>query len=254
MNSIFQSPQAEAFDLTPVSHPFTELVYCREGRGEITIEGKVYKIGPGDIACIPAGAVHSDRAIEPRVNVIVTYTPDAFHDHTLTEVTLVHDRGGAFLTLLDLALDAQQRDSAHMRAYLYSLRQAMFNYVRYWGAFTRGAFSDAVGGVNKAILWNFDDPDFNLAAEIEKTGYCISHFRRIFKAAYGRPPQQQLLHVRIEYAKLQMRLYRGAYPVKRLCQEAGFRDPCYFSRMFRQLEGCSPSEYLARCAREQEGI
>jgi len=130
MNSVFLSQRAEFFEVSATSHPFTELVYCREGRGEITIEGKVYKVGPGDIACIPAGAVHSDRALEPRINGIVTYTPDAFHDHSLEEPKLIHDRDGAFATLLDLALDAQQRDSAHMRAYLYSLRQTMFNFVR----------------------------------------------------------------------------------------------------------------------------
>ena len=254
MNAILISQQAELFDMPPVSHPFTELIYCKQGRGEIEVEGKVFKLGPGDIVCIPAGTVHADRALEPRINVIVTYTTDTFHSHSLNEPTLVHDRGGAFATLLDLALEVQQRDSAHLRAYLYSLRQAMFNYVCYWGAFTPGTFSDVVDGVNKAILWNFNDPDFDLNAEIEKTGYCISHFRRIFKAAYGRPPQQQLLHVRIEYAKLQMHLYRGTYSVKRLCQEAGFRDPCYFSRMFRQQAGCSPSDYLAHCIRDEKGI
>ena len=251
MNYIFLSEHEVSFLVEPVSHPFTELIYCRSGRGELTIEGRSFRIGPGDIVCIPAGMVHSGRTLEPLVNAIVTYSDDAFHSYELTESKLVHDRNGAFATLLELALGAQQREGIHLQACLYALRQAMFDLVRYWGNFTGGAFSDAVGRVQQAILRNFHDPDFDLIAQIEKTGYCVSHFRRLFKAAYGRPPQQQLNHVRIEYAKLQLRLYHGAYSVKRLCQEAGFRDACYFSRIFRQMEGCSPSEYMARCAQSE---
>ncbi len=251
MNNVYLAEKPEEFDIPAKTHPFTELIYIREGVGEMVIEGQTYRVGPGDIVCIPAGAEHTDRTLSPRINGIVTYSVDDFHDHSLPGVYVLHDRNDTFWTLLEMAVEAQLREGMHMRAYLYSLRQSMMNLVHYWANLPWKVLNnDAVSQVYRAIQNDFSDPDFDLAAEIEKTGYCISHFRRIFKAAYGRPPQQQLNRTRIEYAKLQMRLYHSAYPVKRLSRDAGFKDPYYFSRMFRQLEGCSPSEYLERIEKE----
>ncbi|MOA52673.1 Arabinose operon regulatory protein [compost metagenome] len=36
-------------------------------------------------------------------------------------------------------------------------------------------------------------------------------------------------------------------PITNIGYEAGFKDPSYFARVFKQLLGCTPSEYRSEC-------
>lgn len=236
------------FDLPEHSHSWNEVILCKQGRGRLVAQGEEHPIKPGDIVCIPAGVPHRDAADEPRVNGILTFP--ALSAPELDAVRIFPDRNGAFETLFDLAADAQLQDDHRLQSYVLSLGDAMLSLLQYWGGFDPSSSDDAVLSIARLIRQNFSDPDFDLAGEIQKTGYCLSHFRRIFKAAIGRPPQAQLNHVRIEFAKTQLRVHSGLQSIKQISKASGFRDPYYFSRMFRQAEGISPSEYLELCRRE----
>ena len=227
------------FSIPAHTHSWNEIILCKEGSGTIHIAEGAYSVGAGDIVCIPAGTTHEDVASESRVNGVITCTGTLFDSFRI-----IRDRNRAFECLFDLAADAQLDDNPYQRAYLYSLGDAMFHLLQYWGGVGSTPTNEAVDAIDRKIRQEFANPAFDLAAEIEKTGYCPSHFRRIFKAAIGRPPQAQLNHVRIEYAKMQMRMHHRLYSVKEISQSAGFKDPYYFSRMFKLAEGISPSEYL----------
>ena len=67
------------------------------------------------------------------------------------------------------------------------------------------------------------------------------HFARAFTAAYGETPRAYLTRRRIERAK---ELLRAAnLTVTEICMLVGFESLGSFSSRFRQLTGCSPSEY-----------
>ncbi len=224
------------------THAHNEVIICKQGSGILIADGQEYRFSAGDVVCIPAGVMHEDLAPEPRQNGLVVFanTGEALMD----EVRIFHDSTHAFEQLVDMAADALLQDSAPQRAFAYALGNAMLRLLQCWGAAGQSTPNEAVERIDRSIRRHFSDPDFDLAAEIEKTGYSEGYFRRLFRAALGRPPQQQLNHVRIEFAKTQLRIYRDMSSIKRISQESGFRDPYYFSRIFKQYEGVSPTQFV----------
>lgn len=224
------------------THEYDEVILCRSGWGILIVEGQEHRIEEGELACIPAGTLHADRAPVPRQNGHV-YLHGA-GEAGISRFCIYRDRDGTFGRLLDLAAEALMQNEPGQRLFAYALGDAMVQLLQCWGAASHAMPNDAVGGIDRLIRRNFADAGFDLAGEIEKTGYSPGYFRRIFRETVGRPPQAQLNHVRIEYAKSQMRIYRSASSIKLISQSAGFRDPYYFSRMFKLSEGISPTEYL----------
>lgn len=66
-------------------------------------------------------------------------------------------------------------------------------------------------------------------------------FSRLFKEINGVGFMEYILGKRMDYAK--HLLENSQMPVTSIGYEAGFKDPSYFARAFKQLAGCSPSEY-----------
>lgn len=74
---------------------------------------------------------------------------------------------------------------------------------------------------------------------------CMSqaHFIRSFKAAFGETPYRYLQRRRIERAMAQLRTTDRS--VSEVCIDVGWTSFATFSRTFREIVGCSPSEYRA---------
>ena len=68
-----------------------------------------------------------------------------------------------------------------------------------------------------------------------------SHFRRLYRAAYGVPPLRSISLLRLERAK-ELICYSDL-TFTEIARRTGFSDVYYFSRMFKREVGCTPSEY-----------
>ncbi|MFD2329130.1 AraC family transcriptional regulator [Cohnella sp. GCM10020058] len=63
----------------------------------------------------------------------------------------------------------------------------------------------------------------------------------IFKEATGLPPQQYLLHYRMERAGELLR--KGQYTIGEVARSVGYQDALLFSKMFKKLKGVPPKQY-----------
>lgn len=63
----------------------------------------------------------------------------------------------------------------------------------------------------------------------------------LFKQATGLPPQQYLLHYRMEKACALLR--KGHYSIGEVARSVGYQDALLFSKMFKKSLGVSPSDY-----------
>lgn len=68
-----------------------------------------------------------------------------------------------------------------------------------------------------------------------------SRFTHIFSDVFGAPPTQYQQNMRLEQA-IEL-LQFSKLSVSEIAHRCGFRDPLYFSRVFRKVKGVSPTEY-----------
>ncbi len=72
-------------------------------------------------------------------------------------------------------------------------------------------------------------------------GVSTDYFRRVFRHRMNMTPTEYLIGLRMQQA-MQL-LEHSDLTVGMIAQHCGFRDPLYFSRMFRRKIGCSPLQY-----------
>lgn len=227
------------------THDMVEVTLCREGSGNIIVEGVAHPVHAGDIIYIPPGLRHSDNCNEPRRNGHLRF--DAVNSLP-GEFRIIQDPSHRLEKLFDLAADALLLPSQEQRAFAYALGDAMLLLLLEWFAKPQEKTNEAVEAINQIIRQRFQETDLDLTEEIRRSGYSVSYFRQIFHQEIGRPPQAQLNYVRIEHAKSQMQIYGDTLPIKIISFNSGFSDPYYFSRVFKQYVGKAPSEYLAELA------
>lgn len=92
--------------------------------------------------------------------------------------------------------------------------------------------------IDQHLCENIDQRDL-----AQLCGMTPSRFSRLFKDVHGVCYQEYVLSKRLELAK--DRLDNSRMSITTIGYEAGFRDPSYFARAFKQLVGCTPSEYRA---------
>lgn len=71
------------------------------------------------------------------------------------------------------------------------------------------------------------------------------NFYRAFKQEFGLSPIDYIIKERMRLAKRCLK--NPALSITEICFKAGFSNLAYFTRMFRQLEGMTPTEYRALC-------
>ncbi|QXI31296.1 helix-turn-helix domain-containing protein [Pseudomonas vanderleydeniana] len=74
-----------------------------------------------------------------------------------------------------------------------------------------------------------------------RCGMTTFRFSRLFKETYGLGFTDYILNKRMDFAK--QLLDNSQMPITSIGYEAGFKDPSYFARAFKQFVSCTPSEY-----------
>ncbi len=91
------------------------------------------------------------------------------------------------------------------------------------------------------------DKSLTLAEVSRESGMSKYHFSRTFKAVTGNTFKTYHNQRRIEAAKTLLRNQETR--VTDACYEVGFKDISYFNRVFRRVEGMSPSAYQKKFQR-----
>ncbi len=91
---------------------------------------------------------------------------------------------------------------------------------------------------------SFTDQELSLATLAEELNYNAKYLSHIFKEKMGVSYTEYLRTLRIKYA---VTLFdHGIDSVKNVAALCGFRDPLYFSTVFKQIVGVSPTEYRTK--------
>lgn len=97
----------------------------------------------------------------------------------------------------------------------------------------------------KKSVWHTISHNLNRDVTVEELAESVSlskyHFIRSFHEAFGMPPIQFITREKIRQAKY--RLTNTSDSVSDIAEAMGFTTPSYFSKVFKQVSGFSPTDY-----------
>ncbi len=223
-------------------HGYWEIIFNDWGRGILTVEEKSFAFEPGDITVIPPGMSHKKEASEGFRDICMF-----IHDFRPVGgkgFRILRDDGvGTVRQLMELAWRFYQGQSVYEQAILNALGDALYQVLVLY--YVKNQRKDPrLEGLLEIMHDHFNDPDFDLSEAIGRSGYCKGYFRRIFKEFTGTSPVIYLQQLRMDYAKSLMDQYNQSRSVKDIAASSGFKDPLYFSRIFKKFEGRSPKAYM----------
>ncbi len=95
--------------------------------------------------------------------------------------------------------------------------------------------------ITDCVLEHYTDPDFSVSCIASQMNLSEVHIRRVFHNVGNTSPVRYINYLRLEKAKNM--LISSNFSIREVAESAGFRDPFYFSRLFRTEIGMSPSDY-----------
>lgn len=104
--------------------------------------------------------------------------------------------------------------------------------------------SQLLGSILKYVEDNFADSELNLAAVADALGYNGKYVSRIFKEKMGVTFSAYLTNKRISHAVFLIE--QGVTAIKNVALLSGYKDAYYFSNVFKNTVGISPSEYVSK--------
>lgn len=227
-------------------HGYWEILLNLSGSGTMLINDTKYFFHPGDIFLLPPDIPHgkiSEQGFEDMCMFVKDMRPIGDSDIR----RIVDDEHGTIRNLMQVAYRISETPAENAPYNTAAILNAMGEsiYQMLVGFFVTGRQKDLrIDGFIECLEANITNPDFDLSTEAEKTGYCKGHFRKIFKEATGETPVTYFNRIRIEYAKKEFQHYGNSRSVKDVALASGFRDPYYFSRVFKKVESISPASYL----------
>jgi AraC-like DNA-binding protein len=226
-------------DVPPHAHPVLEVVYVVSGRGASTFAGQVHMLAPHRLCVMPAGVRHDQ-----------------------------HNPGGMVTRCLGFSggeLDAcagcwSDRDGSMGRA-ISQLLEELEHRPAAWETMVHGLTCEVAALVRRAAGATAGDPrrelvDRALSAIAQSDGLLSvgelserlfvsrDYLRHLVHEYTGRSPMRHLIASRI--ARAAERLRSDPRPVAAVAADCGFDNPFYFSRLFRQVQGCTPTQWRSR--------
>ena len=243
----------EARHRAPHRHPFhTEVVFVEDGRAAAFIEGRAYRLGPGDLYAIPAGVLHGIGRSDSLRGWAVHCLPELLAERA--DEVIAHTRRGR---LAEAGIASQRRwvaefaeEYAHVRRGRAAALRAL---LRLLGVRLRrlAIRPDAPALRPQALSVAFRellDEQFarerNPAHYALQLGVTVDHLRARVREETGSPPRAHIdRRVVLEAERL---LAFSALTVEEVARRLGFDDEAYFYRYFRKHVGSTPGHWRER--------
>ena len=234
------------------SHDFCEILYVAGGAGEAILEGKKFRLAPGDLVVVNPGTLHEERSDAKAPLRLIFLAIRDFAVPGLPAGCLSQEKYrvlscGEYRYKIDI--------------YLRELLQETSSQIEFYQEISQGLVSALLVLVMRLIRINPEDEaalsqecqkikeylDQNFTSPItldslSETVYISKHYlSHLFKEQTGVSPIKYLTSKRME--KACELLSETELPVSEVSKAVGYENPLYFSQVFKRIYGISPVKY-----------
>lgn len=246
------------------SNDYCRLWYVKQGEVRIGMNGNVYTAKEGEMLLLPYGkGVHiSNKGMETLeyISILFELKHDLFvNPFTLCKVPVeVQDVKPIYKQLMEeIVTEYNHKQIGYQMSAKAALHTILVQIARNHLALQPWS-TDAIEAESETALKLLPlmekltgEPGMNhsSAALAKLLGVSEVHMRRLFKKHIGLSPQKYIAHYRINQSK--SLLIDSDLTIQEIAFRLGFSDSNYFSKVFKQQIGRSPSEYRSSTSSER---
>ena len=254
LESITKSKYDSDWHSTLHTHPFTELFYVVDGKGEFNIQGQRFPVKANDFVIINPQVEHTELSSpdEPLEYIVLGINGLSFSN--LTPVS----EGGHPFSFFNLR-DEQKDILRYLNAMVQEATSQQMSYelmchnlleILLIKILRHQHFDLEVGKQSKAtkdisFIKHYLETYYHESIQLEDLA-SMTHLSRFyishsFKKEIGMSPMEYLIDIRIKESKILLRTTN--YSISQVADIVGFTTPTYFSKQFRKSTGISPTDY-----------
>lgn len=252
----------------PHWHDEFEAVYVKKGSIKMYINNGEYLLREGDGAFINSCIVHNYESGTPDTECVmpnvlfgaaaVSGYDELLHEKYLKPIVSAPD----FSHIIFRGENAEQKACVELikqayeqlngmpygyelrvRSYLAELVLAINSMSELHSPDTDGITDPKIGMVRKMtdfIKFSFQT-DIKVSDISDSAAVSVRECQRLFAELLDTTPTKYLMKVRIDYAKKLLR--ETTLSMLQICERCGYSDQSYFTKLFREVTGVSPSAY-----------
>jgi len=222
------------------AHISWELIYCTSGSGSLLLDDKtVLQYKERDIVVIPPMFPHANYSEEGFTNIHVN-----LENATLAykePIKISDDKNDYLLNAFNAAFFFYSGDSTAKDTLLPAYGNLIVTYLSHLNPSAKK--NDIAREIEYHIIQNYPDCNYDLGAYLDSLPFSYDYIIKLFKKELGVTPHKYLTNLRLRAAadNLATSQENNISETARLC---GFKEPLYFSRLFKKKYGVSPSFYV----------
>ena len=254
LESITKSKYDSDWHSTLHTHPFTELFYVVDGKGEFNIQGQRLPVKANDFVIINPQVEHTELSSpdEPLEYIVLgirglsfsNLTPVSEGGHPFSFFNLRDEQKDILRYLNAMVQEATSQQMSYELVCHNLLEILLIKILRHQH------FDLEVGKQSKAtkdisFIKHYLETYYHESIQLEDLA-SMTHLSRFyishsFKKEIGMSPMEYLIDIRIKESKILLRTTN--YSISQVADIVGFTTPTYFSKQFRKSTGISPTDY-----------
>jgi len=234
-------------------HTNIELLYFVEGSGSVTCNARNYPVKKDDIFVVNSSMPHSITS-PTRIQYYCLIIDDIFCTTNSIDTDSISFKpvitDGYAKKLFDKIVTEYATQNTYQNA---GIKSAILNLMVYLARNYTEPYSFTGMNMQKKhestkIAISYIKAHFNQKLTLEdiayQAGFSKYYFLRMFKSVTGYTPIAYINKIRCENAK--NLLLSGEANINEIGEKVGFDNFSYFSKKFKESEGCTPSEFIKK--------
>ena len=220
------------------THKCWEVCYYISGSGVNNVGGMNIPFKKSVIICQPPGIYHEETSEEGYRNIY--FSLEHMYNFNMRIPFFLDGVNYECLQIIE-----QMLHIFYSRPHNWQnmIDAALSLLAEYFVSYKKHKKNPEVEAFEKLMIDNMDNPDFSVADHIEKIPFSNTYFMKLFKKETGFTPTEYLTEMRIGHARRVMAT-GSIHRVKDIAVFCGFKDPYYFSRVFKKITGVSPENFI----------